>query len=308
MTGPRNGVTQILVSSTYFYYCMTITEYLYPDHISKTQIRKGNCDITCFDRSIYFIYHSLDSQFLKLSLAGKYPLNRIIVWLRYTYISTGDFILRRKTKMNNKLMTSAVIIGIIAAALITGILAITAILPDVAIAQRNNTASNTHNTTGSNAGLLTYENSTLGIKMQHPSNWTKQTTERGVTFTVLLSDRNTTNSEEFLAKLNASALRGFPTNLSLKAMADRVVDSYRHFLNNFQIQSYSNTTVAGNNAIKIVYSYTDPKNNMFNASDIATIANDKLYVIQYYYYAKSPKYQSYLETLQKMVSSFQIVK
>ena len=202
--------------------------------------------------------------------------------------------------MNYRLMTFAVSIGVITAALLTGILAISAALPNVAIAQTNTTASN--------AGLLTYENPTLGIKMQYPSNWTKHTTGRGVSFTILLSHSNTTNSEEFLAKLNASALRGFPTNLPLKAMADRVVDSYRHFLNNFEVQSYSNTTLAGNSALKIVYRYTDTKNNTFSASDVATIANDKLYVIQYYYYAKSPKYQSYLETLQKMVNSFQIIK
>jgi PsbP-like protein len=207
--------------------------------------------------------------------------------------------------MNDKLMTSAITMGVIAATLLAGILAV---LPNVAAAQTNTNASDTHNTTGSNAGLLTYENSTLGIKMQYPSNWTKHTTGRGVAFTVLLSHRNSTNSEQFLAKLNASALRGFPTNLPLKAMADRVVDSYRHFLNNLQVQSYSNTTLAGNNAVKIVYSYADSKNNVFNASDIATISNDKLYVIQYYYYAKSPRYQSYLEALQKMVNSFQIVK
>jgi PsbP-like protein len=210
--------------------------------------------------------------------------------------------------MNDKLMTSAITMGVIAATLLAGILAISAVLPNVAVAQTNTNASNTHNTTGSNAGLLTYENSTLGIKMQYPSNWTKQTTGRGVAFTVLLSHRNSTNPEQFLAKLNASALRGFPTNLTLKAMADRVVDSYRHFLNNLQVQSYSNTTLAGNNAVKIVYSYADSKNNVFNASDIATISNDKLYVIQYYYYAKSPRYQSYLEAFQKMVNSFQIVK
>jgi PsbP-like protein len=210
--------------------------------------------------------------------------------------------------MNDKLMTSAITMGVIAATLLAGILAISAVLPNVAVAQTNTNASNTHNTTGSNAGLLTYENSTLGIKMQYPSNWTKQTTGRGVAFTVLLSHRNSTNPEQFLAKLNASALRGFPTNLTLKAMADRVVDSYRHFLNNLQVQSYSNTTLAGNNAVKIVYSYADSKNNVFNASDIATISNDKLYVIQYYYYAKSPRYQSYLEAFQKMVNSFEIVK
>jgi hypothetical protein len=202
-------------------------------------------------------------------------------------------------------MISAVTIGITVAALATGILVTAAILPNMALGQNNST--NTRDTTGSNPGFLIYENSTLGIKMQYPSNWTKQMSGRGVTFSVLFSNRNTTNSEQFLAKLNASALTGFPTNLSIKDMADRVVNSYRHFLHDFQIQSFTNTSLAGNNAIKIVYAYTDSKNNMFNASDIATIKNDKLYVIQYYYYAKSPKSESYFQTLHRMIDAFQII-
>ena len=32
---------------------------------------------------------------------------------------------------------------------------------------------------------------------------------------------------------------------------------------------------------------------MYNPTDTATIKNDKLCVIQYYHYAKSPKYQTY---------------
>ena len=36
-------------------------------------------------------------------------------------------------------------------------------------------------TTAANAKFLTYENSTLGIKIQYPSNWTKQTA-RGYRF------------------------------------------------------------------------------------------------------------------------------
>jgi hypothetical protein len=98
---------------------------------------------------------------------------------------------------------------------------------------------------------------------------------------------------------------GFPPNVPLKAMADRVIDGYRQFLRNFQIESYANSTLGSNNAIKIVYRYTDPKNNSsFMATDIATIKNDRLYVIQYY--VQSPRVQSYLLTLQKMVDSFQI--
>jgi PsbP-like protein len=227
----------------------------------------------------------------------------------------------------NKTMISALTAAMTMAILITGMFATTTaiLLPNVAFAQKNSTSSpNTPtptptptNSTGTNASFLTYQNTTSGIKIQYPSNWTGlvltkttggQVTGRGVSFAVLFNQRNNISSNNFLAKLNATALSGIPENMTLKSMADRVIGNYRHFLNNFQMQSYTNATLAGNNAIKIVYTYSDVKNNMFNGTDIAIKKNDKLYVIQYYYYTKSPKQQEYSQTLQKMVDSFQIIK
>ena len=217
--------------------------------------------------------------------------------------------------MNKKtIMISGVTTATILAILMAGMFATNSMLiPNVALAQKSSnstsnrttsTTTTTTNKTATNAGFLTYENTTLGMKIQYPSNWTKQASGRGVTFLVPLGKDN------FLAKLNASALVGFPTNMTIKAMADRVIGSYRHFLPGFQMQSYTgNITLAGNNnAVKLVYTYTDSKNNKFSATDIATTKNNKLYVIQYYYYTKSPKQQNYSQTLQKMVDSFQIIK
>jgi hypothetical protein len=216
--------------------------------------------------------------------------------------------------MYKTLIVEAVTIAITAAALMTGIFATT--LTQIALAQGNSTSPATSsniqsaspsNRTGTNAAesnFLVYENSTFGMKLQYPSNWAKQTAGHAATFVLLDNGKN--NPEQFLAKLNVTGIMGFPPNVPLKAMADRVVDGYRHFLGNFQIESYTNTTLRDNNAIKIVYTYTDSKNTNFKATDIATVNNDRLYVIQYY--AESPKYETYLPTLQKMIDSFQITK
>jgi hypothetical protein len=213
-----------------------------------------------------------------------------------------------------KIMISGVTTATILSILMAGMFPTNSmLLPNVALAQKSSnstsnrttsTTTTTTNKTATNAGFLTYENTTLGMKIQYPSNWTKQASGRGVTFLVPLGKDN------FLAKLNASALVGFPTNMTIKAMADRVIGSYRHFLPGFQMQSYTgNITLAGNNnAVKLVYTYTDSKNNKFSGTDTATTKNNKLYVIQYYYYTKSPKQQNYSQTLQKMVDSFQIIK
>jgi PsbP-like protein len=221
--------------------------------------------------------------------------------------------------MSKTLALGAIIISLTAAILVTGIFATT--LSQMTLAQGNFTTpatiSNSQNisppnstaaTNATSANFLTYENSTWGIKIQYPSSWAKQTSGQGVTFAVLpngTSSNNENNLQQFLTKLNLTSIAGIPTNAPLKALADRIVDSYRHFLHNFQIESYTNTTLAGNNGIKIVYSYTDPKNTNFKATDIATIKNNRLYVIQYYY-AQSSTYQDVLQTLRKMVNSFQI--
>jgi eukaryotic-like serine/threonine-protein kinase len=221
--------------------------------------------------------------------------------------------------MSKTLALGAIIISLTATILVTGIFVTT--LSQMTLAQGNFTTpatiSNSQNisppnstaaTNATSANFLTYENSTWGIKIQYPSSWAKQTSGHGVTFAVLpngTSSNNENNLQQFLAKLNLTSIAGIPTNAPLKALADRIVDSYRHFLHNFQIESYTNTTLAGNNGIKIVYSYTDPKNTNFKATDIATIKNNRLYVIQYYY-AQSSTYQDVLQTLQKMVNSFQI--
>jgi eukaryotic-like serine/threonine-protein kinase len=219
------------------------------------------------------------------------------------------------------LASRAVMIQIIAAASVTGVFATP--FPEVAQAQGNSTSpapisnsegaplsKSTAATSTAYTNFLTYGNSTWGIKIQYPSNWTKQTAGQGVTFIILANEKNHTsndNAEQFLAKLNVTSIAEIPPNAPLNALADRIIVSYMHFLSNFQMQSYTNTTLGGNNnAIKIAYSYVDPKNNSFNATDVATIKNGRLYAIQYYYSSQSPKHETYLQTLQKMINLFQI--
>lgn len=168
-------------------------------------------------------------------------------------------------------------------------------------------------TTANNTNFLTYQNSTSGIRIQYPSGWLKEAAAgTGVTF-VLPTGNNSNNNgsnnnpERFLAKLNTTAIAGFPPNVPLKGMADGVLNGYKHFLPNFQLESYMNTTLGGSPAVKIVYMFTDPRDGGdFKASDTATIKSNRLYVIQYY--VQSSKYQSYLPTLQKMLDSFEITK
>lgn len=174
-------------------------------------------------------------------------------------------------------------------------------------------AKTTTTTTANNTNFLTYQNPISGIKIQYPSGWLKEAAAgTGVTFVLPAGKNNNNNSnnstpEQFLAKLNTTAIAGFPPNVPLKGMADGVLNGYKHLLPNFQLESYMNTTLGGSPAVKIVYMFTDPRHGGdFKASDTATIKGNRLYVIQYY--VQSSKYQSYLPTLQKMLDSFEVTK
>jgi hypothetical protein len=166
----------------------------------------------------------------------------------------------------------------------------------------SHTLNNNSVETTSNSDFLIYENSTFGIKIQYPSDWLKNTTDQGVTF-VLPAERN--SPENFLAKLDATTIAGVPASASLKGLADGVLNGYRKSLPNFQLESYTNTTAGGSPAVKIVYMFTGYKDGTLNATDIATIKNSRLYIVQYYVQSK---YQNYMPMLQKMVESFTIIK
>jgi serine/threonine-protein kinase len=157
--------------------------------------------------------------------------------------------------------------------------------------------------TTSNSDFLIYENSTFGIKIQYPSDWLKNTTDQGVTF-VLPVERNSSNPENFLAKLDATTISRVPATASLKGLADGVINGYRKSLPNCQLESYTNTTAGGSPAVKIAYMFTGYKDGNLKATDIATIKNSRLYIIQYYVQSK---YQNYMPMLQKMVESFTII-
>jgi hypothetical protein len=64
------------------------------------------------------------------------------------------------------------------------------------------------------------------------------------------------------------------------------------------MQSYTNTTLGGNNAKKLVYSYTDPRTLIL--SNRYCDKERKLYVI-HCYYAQSSKFQHSLQTLQMIL-------
>ena len=185
------------------------------------------------------------------------------------------------------------------------------ILKQSALAQKNANTTNKPSpspstiSTKPTGNFLTYENPAIGIKVQYPSDWLKNATGQGVIF-VLPNRNNTSNPEQFLARLEAYNVPSVPPTIPLKTMADGVLNGYKRTLLNFQLESYTNATLAGSPAVKIIYTFINSKGGNVRATNIGTIKNNRLYVIQYY--VEAAKYQNYLPILQRIVDSFTITK
>ena len=148
------------------------------------------------------------------------------------------------------------------------------------------------------SNFLTYENSTLGVKIQYPSDWKRAESNSNITFTSPL----TSNSDRYREKLELTVNSSLH-NVTLDEYSSAVIKKLKENSANFKILEIATTTVAGNPAKKMVFTSGEGQNNL-KVMEIWTINDHKAYLIQYS--SEAQKYSKYLATIQKMVNSFEI--
>ena len=146
---------------------------------------------------------------------------------------------------------------------------------------------------------LTYENPIYQIKIQYPAYWEKKDQGLGGDNVVkfVIPQQRFPSLFVQIEDLDSSKL--------LQEYTYDKINHLRQLFLNFNIIEQNPTTLAGNNAYKIVYTFTLEQIN-FKRMDIWTIKDDRVYLISYL--VEMEKYSSYLPTIQKMVDSFEIVK
>ena len=147
---------------------------------------------------------------------------------------------------------------------------------------------------------MTYENPIYQIKIQYPIDWEKKDQELGGDNIVkfVLSQQRFPSLFIQIEDLNPS--------MRLEEHMHEQIDHLRQLLRDFNIIETNTITLeAGNNAYKVVYTFTLEQIN-YKKMDIWTLQDDKVYIINYL--AETRKYSSYLPTIQKMVDSFEIIK
>ena len=170
--------------------------------------------------------------------------------------------------------------------------------PQQAIAQISTVA--TPKLTSSSA-FLTYENnSTLGINIQYPSNWEKDSYDNKVAF--------------FAPSLDNPKI--IPVSLfvdvdNLPFQITDVDDYISHYINHLRTHAgisepigVTSTSLAGNLAHNFT-AFAKIGQDFYHATDIIMLSGIKKYEITYYI-AEAAKSSSYLPTIQKMIDSFGI--
>jgi len=155
--------------------------------------------------------------------------------------------------------------------------------------------------TTSNSFFTYQNNSTLGIKIQYPSNWKNQQVD-GVG--VVFISPPETNLDRFLEKLTIAF---FPSNnnTSVNELANRVINNYKEHYTDFQLIESKVITFKTNLAYTIVYSYTDQELRKVIVMDVGMAKDHRVYVFSYS--ADPTEYSSYMSTILKMLNSFEIL-
>lgn len=158
------------------------------------------------------------------------------------------------------------------------------------------------------ANVLTYQNSTAGIKLQYPSNWVKQ--ENGTkqdTQTDLVTFTPPTINSNASLDVTVDDITDSPGTTLTQYASDEIGSLKQQFANNdFKlIESKSSMIIAGLPAYRIVYTSVD-QNTTTKDTEIGAIKGGRIYILTYE--AGPNEYDKYLPIALKMIDSFKLIK
>jgi eukaryotic-like serine/threonine-protein kinase len=161
----------------------------------------------------------------------------------------------------------------------------------------------TSSTINTNNNFLTYQDNTLGIKIDYPAGWIRELHAGGlITFLPSLEG----NSNTYPAGLGITVEHLKSKNMPLTDITKTQIKNLTENHSDFRLVESTEFRLAGNIANKIVFTATDSMKHERKAMQIWTLKGDKAYLITYK--AEPGQYSKYLPTIQRMIDSFQFIK
>ncbi|MBN2014331.1 MAG: DcrB-related protein [Candidatus Altiarchaeota archaeon] len=152
-------------------------------------------------------------------------------------------------------------------------------------------------------GFLIFESSTYGIKIDYPSEWSKE--EDFMEAVVFFKSPPESESDDLQENVGILVERlpiGYES-LTFEQVYDSEIANAENFITDFEVISSEKTTVGGNPAYKTVITFTQGTYKL-KAQQVFILKNGKEYVVTYT--AKADTYSKYLNTVETMIDSFEI--
>ena len=158
--------------------------------------------------------------------------------------------------------------------------------------------------TNTNNSLSTYENSTYGITIKYPHNWSiigsAGIEDTDVDIVTFLSPNQTDNA---IVDVHQDKLGN--GNRDIAGYLSSAILLYKNDLHDFKvIESNTNSLLAGNKAYKLIYAYTTGDGFKMKDMEIGTIIGDRVYYI--IYDGKESLFDNYMPILKTMIDSFKV--
>ncbi|MCK4310224.1 MAG: hypothetical protein KAV80_02095 [Methanomicrobia archaeon] len=150
-------------------------------------------------------------------------------------------------------------------------------------------------------GFLTYENSTYGIKIMYPKEWEMMESYMG-TVVIFLSPKES-DSDVFQENLNVGVQDLSAQPMTLDEFTDLNIEQIKTLFT-IEVVDSSPTTLANTPADKVIYNLKQGQYDL-KLMQIYTIKDDIAYVITYT--AEEDKYLDFLDTIQIMINTFEIL-
>ena len=157
----------------------------------------------------------------------------------------------------------------------------------------------------------TYENTTYGIRVQYPSDWTVQGSNASgtpINIATFVSPTGPNSNPTADVSIYIDKLHNSTTTLNnythLVAFADyENRTSYFHAFKLLELSTNS-SILAGKPAYTLIGTYELPSSGLQKLMEVGTIIGDKAYSVQYI--ADAPKYSNYFPAAQKIIGSLVI--
>jgi hypothetical protein len=160
--------------------------------------------------------------------------------------------------------------------------------------------------------LVSFENSTFGVRMDYPSNWELGPGSSTYPITIIAEFYSPEINDYASVNLVAENLsNSFVDSPILDEYLLYSIDGYRMYPDHFPdfTLNYSSAvtqTLSGRPAYSLVGNFIDPELGYRNVMELGMIKDELAYYIQYF--ASPSKYAKYLPMLENMIDSFQLTR